>query len=105
MKNLVTCAMVFSCVVLLQGCFTSGKDFVSETTWIKENTTTREEVQRVLGTPFSVGASSGVPTSTYGYYRYELFRGTFTKELKFYWKDNVVQSYSFSSSFPEDTRN
>lgn len=105
MKNILSIATAAGLCVSLAGCFSTGKDFVSETSWIKDNTTRQDDVRRLMGDPFSVGSSSGVPTWTYGYYRYELFGGTFTKELKFYWnKDYTVQNYSFTSSFPEDVK-
>jgi outer membrane protein assembly factor BamE (lipoprotein component of BamABCDE complex) len=91
-------------LVALTGCVTSGTYFGSDTHWIKSNKTTQEDVRRLLGNPFMVGNSGGSPTWTYGYYRYKLVGESFTKELKFYWNaDRTVQSYSFNSSFPEDT--
>ena len=86
------------------GCVTNGDDFPSDTAWIKENTTKQQDVRSVLGEPYSVGASGGKKSWTYGYYRYRLFGKSFQKELKFYWNpDGTVSHYSFTSSFPGDT--
>lgn len=87
----------------LTGCFTSGREFQSDTTWLKEGVTKQDDVKRLLGDPFMVGNSSGTPTSTWAYYRYELFGGSFAKELKVYWNpDHTVRSYNFSSNFADD---
>ena len=57
----------------------------------------------VLGEPYSVGNSNGVPFWSYLYLDYKLGRGTYQKELKLYWTgDGVVKRYQFSSSFPDD---
>jgi outer membrane protein assembly factor BamE (lipoprotein component of BamABCDE complex) len=86
------------------GCVTNGDDFRSETNWIKEGETKQSDVRMMLGEPYSVGNSSGRPTWTYGFYRYRLFGKSHQKELKLYWKpDGTVETYSFTSSFPDDT--
>jgi hypothetical protein len=87
----------------LASCVTVGKDFKSDTSWIKEGHTKQNDVTLILGEPRSVGNASGSPTWTYGYYQYKLFSDSCTKELKFYWKkDGTVDQFSFNSSFPED---
>jgi len=85
------------------GCVTAGKDFNSETNWLKEGHTKQEDVRMVLGEPRFVGNSLGKPTWTYGYYHYQLIGESCTKELKLYWNPNgTLSHYSFNSSFPED---
>ena len=85
----------------LLGCVTQGKDFESNTEWIKPNQTRQADVKLMLKEPYSVGSSTGTQTWTYGYYKYRLFGKSRTKELKFYWKaDQTVDHYSFNSSFP-----
>lgn len=87
------------------GCVTNGKDFKSDTSWIRQNTTKKSDVQMMLGEPYSVGDNSGRPTWTYGYYRYKLVGKSMQKELKFTWNpDGTVSNYSFNSSFPDDTQ-
>ena len=86
------------------GCVTNGKDFRSDTGWIKEGTTKKNDVQMLLGEPYAVGNSGGKPTWTYGFYRYKLIGKSTQKELKLYWKpDGTIETFSFNSSFPEDT--
>lgn len=89
---------------LAAGCVTEGKDFKSDVTWIKDGQTKNNDVKMVLGAPHSVGNSGGKETWTYGFYRYKLIGKSLQKELKFYWNpDGTVSSFSFNSSFPEDT--
>ena len=102
MKNLIA---VFLFVIALTGCVTRGAPFSSDLSWIKVNTTTQMEVSQKLGMPYSVGNSGGMPTWTYGYYKYALFTDSPTKELKLYWSpDHRVKDFSFNSSFTEDRR-
>ncbi len=90
-------------VLLLGACATRGKDFPSNLTWIKTNTTTQKDVSQLLGQPYQVGNSAGTGTWTYGYYKFRLIGASNTKELKFWWNpDQTVKYYSFSSSFPAD---
>ncbi len=89
--------------VSLQSCLTSGRDFPSRLEWIQKERTKKEDVTLVLGQPYSVGNSDGTPTWTYAFYKYTLFSQTFYKELRFYWNDqNIVKSFTFNSSFPQD---
>lgn len=84
-------------------CVTNGRDFRSDTAWIKEGQTKQSDVSMVLGEPYAVGNSGGRPTWTYGFYRYKLLGKSVQKELRFFWKpDGTVDTYSFQSSFPED---
>jgi outer membrane protein assembly factor BamE (lipoprotein component of BamABCDE complex) len=88
----------------LAGCVTNGNDFPSDVKWIQDGKTKQPDVKRLLGEPYSVGNSGGKPTWTYGFYRYKLIGKSLQKELKFYWNpDGTVNSFSFNSSFPEDT--
>jgi hypothetical protein len=88
----------------LTACVTEGSDFSSNTSWITAGRTSQADVRNIMKEPYSVGNAYGKPTWTYGYYRYKLIGKSEQKELKFYWKaDGTVESYSFSSSFPDDT--
>jgi hypothetical protein len=85
----------------LLGCVTQGRNFESNTDWIKPSQTRQTDVKLMLKEPYAVGNSSGVQTWTYGYYKYRVFGKSQTKELKFYWKpDHTVDHYSYNSSFP-----
>lgn len=90
---------------LLSGCITRGENFSSNYEWVQEKQTRKSEVLKALGKPYSVGYSSGKPTWTYGYYKFRLFGQSQTKELKFYWSEDKVSSFSFNSSFREDRNN
>jgi hypothetical protein len=86
---------------LWQACISSGRDFPSRLDWITKEQTKKEDVALVLGKPYAVGNSSGVPTWTYAFYKYSPF-SSYYKELRFYWADEKVQTFTFNSSFPED---
>jgi hypothetical protein len=89
--------------LVIASCVTNGREFPSRFEWIQKNKTRQEDVKLVLGEPQFVGSSDGLPSWTYGLYKYRLFGNSHTKELKLYWNANhTVQSYSFSSSFPDD---
>jgi hypothetical protein len=91
-------------VVVASGCVTNGAQFSSNVDWIKNDVTDKPRVRSLLGDPYSVGNSGGKETWTYGYYRYKLIGKSYQKELKFFWNpDDTVNTYSFSSSFPDDT--
>lgn len=103
-KTLVSPVLILA-LSAISGCVTRGQDFPTDLAWIKKSTTTVADVQKVLGEPVSVGSSGGTPTWTYGYYKYRLFGDSNTKELKFYFgPDRRVDTFSFSSSFPQDKR-
>ena len=90
-------------LLALPGCMTVGSSFPSHTAWIIKEQTSREDVLMVLGKPYSVGSSNGVPFWSYLFLEYKLGRGTYQKELKLYWTDeSFVKRYQFSSSFPDD---
>ncbi len=90
--------------ILFSGCVTRGQDFTSDVSWIKSGVTSKSEFDRRMGKPFSVGHASGKPTWTYGYYHFQLFGSSFSKELKLYWDDNTLSNFSFETSFPDDVR-
>ena len=101
--KLVTATLAVSLLYLVSGCMSTGTNFPSDISWVKQNETKQKDVSLVLGKPFSVGNSGGVPTWTYGYYTYNLFGRNAYKELKFYWTpDRMVKHFSFSSSFSDD---
>ncbi|MGE0172972.1 MAG: hypothetical protein AB7T49_09310 [Oligoflexales bacterium] len=94
---------LFLGAVLLVGCVTRGRDFPSDLNWIKVKQTSQSDVASTMGEPYEVGSSSGTPTWTYGYYKFQLFGESYTKELKFYWDpESKIRDYSFTSSFPKD---
>jgi hypothetical protein len=95
--------LVVAMLGLLTNCVTNGRDFPSDTSWIKKDTTKRDDVKNILGDPYLIGDSGGTVTWTYGYYNYKFIGDSYTKELKMYWNpDNTVKFYSFTSNFPDD---
>jgi hypothetical protein len=91
------------CLALL-GCFTAGQAFpVAPVSRIEIGTTTKREVLATFGEPWRTGLEDGQETWTWGQYRYALLGTTRTRDLVVRFDDrDVVASYSFSSSFPED---
>ena len=98
--------IVFLMLTVWYGCITVGKRFDSgDLSWIVKNRTTRDDVYYELGEPFRVGNDSGKLTWTYGYYKYNLFGSTRTKDLIIYFNQNkTVDSYVFNTSFPEEKK-
>lgn len=89
--------------IFFVACFTVGSQFPSSVTWIKPLQTTRTEIEKAFGPPFRTGYDSGFMTYSYGYYNYSAFKDSQTKDLTVRFNNkNVVESYTFSSSFPED---
>lgn len=90
----------------LLGCLTVGQAFpVAPVSRIEIGATTKQEVLATFGAPWRTGLEDGQETWTWGHYRYALLGTTRTRDLvvRFDARD-VVVSYSFNSSFPEDRR-
>ena len=101
LKRLFCVGVIFG---LVTSCVTRGRNFSSETAWLDENKPNKSQVKKIMGDPYKVGSSNGIPTWTYGYYEHQLFGESSIKELKIYWnKEGTVKTYSFSSSFKQDT--
>lgn len=96
--------LLMAIALLVTSCFTVGEQFPSSVTWIKPHQTTRGEIDKAFGPPFRTGYDSGLLTYSYGYYKYSAFADSQTKDLTVRFNNDVVESYSFSSSFPEDQR-
>ena len=102
-RNLIASTLVST--FFMASCVTNAREFPSRLDWVQKSRTRQQDVKLVLGDPQFVGSSDGVPAWTYGYYRYRLFGPSYTKEVKFYWNsDRTVQSWSFTSSFPDDVQ-
>lgn len=91
------------CLLTLSGCLTVGSQFPSSVSWIKPKTTTRKEIEKAFGPPYRTGYDSGLLTYSYGYYTYSTFGESQSKDLTVRFNaSDMVESYSFSSSFAED---
>jgi hypothetical protein len=86
------------------GCAAIGREFpVAAVDQIVIGKTTRDDIQRLFGTPWRVGVEDGKPTWTYGHYRYKLFGRAKSRDLLVRFDEhNVVASYTFSSTELED---
>jgi hypothetical protein len=84
------------------GCMpTVGRAFpVDKIRQIEIDKTTKAEVRQMFGDPWRTGLENGKRTWTYGEYGVKISRDLV---LRFDDKD-VVKSYSFSSSLPEDEK-
>jgi hypothetical protein len=92
-------------VVLMScsGCYSTGRDFPSDLSWVKVKATRQRDVELLLGKPYAVGNAGGIVTWSYAYYFLQLFKAAQHKELKLYWNDDrTVRQFSFTSSFEED---
>lgn len=97
----LTALMLFVILSLpVTGCMPSlGHPFpVKQVRNIEINVTTMAEIRQMFGDPWRTGLEDGQRTWTYGEYSVNL-----TRDLVIRFNDlNVVKSYSFSSSAPED---
>ena len=89
------------CVTLLaSGCLTVGQPFpASRVADIRMGETTRAEIEQWFGSPWRSGVHDGMPTWTYGHYRYSLFGPARTRDLVVRFDtDNRVASYTFNET-------
>jgi len=93
-------------VPLVPGCATIGYDFpVAPVQQIVIGQTTQQDVQRLFGNPWRTGLEDGRTTWTYGYYKYKMFGRARSRDLVVRFNDrNVVSSYTFNSTEPEDNK-
>lgn len=99
-KNLTTLMLLGTLSLTAAGCTASmGQPFpVQHVRQIETGKTTQAEIRKMFGDPWRTGLENGKRTWTYGEYSMKSAR-----DLVIRFDDrNVVQSYSFSSSFPED---
>ena len=100
-------ATAFGPGLALLGCFTAGQAFpVDPVSRIEIGATTKQDVLETFGAPWRTGLEDGQETWTWGDYRYRWLIGTTrTRDLVVRFDErDVVVSYSFNSSFPEDRR-
>lgn len=103
LKKILCVGGLLASSLIATSCLTVGSQFPSTVSWIKTNTTTRVEIEKAFGPPFRVGYDSGLKTYSYGYYKYSAFSESQTKDFTIRFNANdTVNSYSFSSSFPDD---
>ena len=99
-RNTIALMLLATLSLPLTGCMPSvGRPFpVQQVRHIEIGTTTKAEIQQIFGDPWRTGIEDGFRTYTYGEYSVKMSRDLV---IRFDDKD-VVKSYSFSSSFPQD---
>jgi hypothetical protein len=99
--KLATTLMLFTVLSLpVTGCMPKvGHYFpVYKIRQIEIDKTTKAEVRQMFGDPWRTGLEDGLRTWTYGEYSVNISRDLIIR----FNEKNVVKSYSFSSSVPED---
>jgi len=94
--SLLFVILLFSIV----SCATVGHEFpVDAVNQIRLGETTKEDINKIFGSPWRTGLDDGNKTWTYGYYKYRLFGETTTRDLVIRFDSNgVVSSYTFNTS-------
>ena len=100
LRRIMTLTLLATLSLPFTGCTPSvGRPFpVQQVRQIEIGTTTKAEIRQMFGDPWRTGVEDGFRTYTYGEYSVKMSR-----DLVIRFDDkNVVKSYSFSSSYPED---
>ena len=100
LNPLITLMLLTILSLPVTGCMPSvGRSFpVKQVRQIEIGTTSKIEIRQMFGDPWRTGIEDGFRTWTYGEYSVKK-----TRDLIIRFDDqNVVKSYSFSSSYPED---
>ncbi|MFH1279845.1 MAG: outer membrane protein assembly factor BamE [Candidatus Eisenbacteria bacterium] len=89
--------------IILAGCATVGHKFpADQVPGIEIGKTTSEEVRAMFGDPWRTGIEDGLPTWTYGRYKYRLIGDDSTTDLVVRFDaNNVVRSYTFNTTEQE----
>jgi len=100
LKPLTTLMLLAALSLPFTGCTpTMGEPFpVKRVRQIELEKTTMAQIRQMFGDPWRTGLEDGFRTWTYGEYTMKMTRDLIIR----FDKVNVVKSYSFSSSFPED---
>ena len=98
--RIITWTLLAALSLPFTGCMPSvGRPFpVQQVRQIEIGVTTKAEIRKMFGDPWRTGVEDGCRTYTYGEYSVKMSRDLV---VRFDDKD-VVKSYSFSSSYPED---
>lgn len=99
--KMTTVALLMALLSLpFAGCMPSvGNPFpVNQVRQIEIGKTTRTDIRQMFGAPWRTGIEDGDKTWTYGEYTLKMTRDLVIR----FNEQDVVKSYSFSSSFPED---
>ena len=102
LSRIMTLTLLATLSLPFAGCMNSvGRHLqVKQVRQIEIGTTTKAEIRQVFGDPWRTGVEDGFRTYTYGEYSVKRSR-----DLVFRFDvQDVVKSYSFSSSYPEDEK-
>ena len=100
LRSTIALSLLAALSLPITGCMPSvGRPFpVQQVRQIEIGVTTKAEVQKTFGDPWRTGIEDGFRTYTYGEYSVKMSR-----DLVIRFDDqDVVKSYSFSSSYPQD---
>ena len=99
-KPLITLMLLAIMSLPITGCMPSvGQPFpVKQVRQIEIGSTSKTEIRQMFGDPWRTGIEDGFRTWTYGEYSVKRSRDLVIR----FDNQNVVKSYSFSSSYPED---
>lgn len=100
MKRIVPLVAGFLLAIFLAGCASVGHKFPADRVpELEMGKTTREEVRTIFGDPWRTGIEDGLPTWTYGKYKYRLIGDDSTTDLVIRFDANgVVRSYTFNTT-------
>jgi outer membrane protein assembly factor BamE (lipoprotein component of BamABCDE complex) len=100
----MSCAVCLLALLAASGCATIGRPFAThEVSQVRLGQTTQSDVLRLFGAPWRTGLEDGQQTWTYGHYKYSLFSREKTCDLVVRFDErNVVVSYTFNSTEPDD---
>ena len=99
-KMITTFTLLAALCLTFTGCMSvAGKPFaVQHVRQLEIGKTTKADVRSMFGEPWRTGLEDGFRTWTYGHYTMQNTRDLVIR----FDNNNLVKSYSFSSSFPED---
>ncbi|MEN8688064.1 MAG: hypothetical protein AB1Z51_02205 [Desulfuromonadales bacterium] len=102
LSRIMTLTLLATLSLPFAGCMPSvGRPFpVQQVRQIEIGTTTKAEIRQMFGDPWRTGVEDGFRTYTYGEYSVEKSRDLVIR----FDEQDVVKSYSFSSSYPEDEK-
>ena len=100
-KDIFITSLMF--VILLftfASCATVGHKFPVETiNQIQLGETTKEDINKIFGSPWRIGLEDGKRTWAYGFYKYRLFGESTTRDLVIRFDSNgIVSSYTFNTN-------
>ena len=102
LSRIMTLTLLATLSLPFAGCMPSvGRPFpVQQVRQIEIGTTTKAEIRQMFGDPWRTGVEDGFRTYTYGEYSVKKSRDLVIR----FDEQDVVKSYSFSSSYPEDEK-